>query len=242
MKWQDKGIVVSVRVLGEKNHVVHVLTHKNGLWAGVVSPTRKEGPVQPGTFVDAQWNARLEDHLGRFHLETEFVPSAYLLSDFQRLTALSSACALIDHCAPPRESCEELYELFHYFLKNLNGNKAWERDYILFELCLLKLLGFGLTLTCCAVTKQTSGLTHISPKSGHAVCQKVAQPYLSKLLVFPHLLKNFHMSYSSKHVTEALRVSGYFLQRHLFGEKKLPSARQRLEDLFEKRTLTAVAI
>ncbi len=239
MKWQDKGIVLGSRPLGEKSFVVQVFTKQYGVWGGVVSPKQKETIVQPGTFVSAAWNARLEDHLGRFQLEAEFSTSSFIMRDFTRLTALSSICAILEQSLPARAEYPELYCLLQYFFEKMPTNKFFEQDYILFELCLLKLLGFGLTLTHCAVTHVKEDLTHISPKSGHAVCRHIAQPYLDKLLAFPSILKTPGANYSYDDVLEGLRVTRYFMQRHLFPDKPIPLARQRLEDLFFKKTQSA---
>src|SRR5207237_1323992 len=57
-----------------------------------------------------------------------------------------------------------------------------------FELTLLEELGFGLDLSACAVTGQTSDLTHVSPRTGRAVSREPARPYCARLLPLPQFL------------------------------------------------------
>jgi DNA repair protein RecO (recombination protein O) len=99
---------------------------------------------------------------------------------------------------------------------------------------LLQELGFGLDLTHCAATGTTDDLTHVSPKSGRAVSAGAAQPYKAKLLALPKFLI---AADEAPDIDAGLRLTGYFLETHVFHQRELelPAARQRLGDRFRAR-------
>jgi DNA repair protein RecO (recombination protein O) len=97
---------------------------------------------------------------------------------------------------------------------------AWLEAYIMWELKLLESLGFGLDWEHCAVTGVTTSLSHISPKSGRAVCAEAAAPYAHKLLVLPPFLCRRNREEVSMTTTDdylaGLRLTGHFLQSYVF--------------------------
>ena len=87
-------MIVGVRPHGETAAIVEVLTEEHGRHAGVVhgGTSRKKTPIlQPGNQVQVEWRARLEEHLGHFHVELTQSRSA-ILSDRRALAALGSVC------------------------------------------------------------------------------------------------------------------------------------------------------
>jgi len=61
-------------------------------------------------------------------------------------------------------------------------------DLIVWETALLADLGYGLDLTSCAVTGETSGLAYVSPRTGRAVTEAGAGIWTSRLLRLPGFL------------------------------------------------------
>ena len=58
-------------------------------------------------------------------------------------------------------------------------------DYLLWEMTLLRELGFALDLTKCSGCAQTANLAYLSPKTGRAVCAECAEPYKNRLFRLP---------------------------------------------------------
>lgn len=229
MKWQDEGIVLSARTLGENSLIITILTPSQGRHAGLIkqSKTSKNRvPVQPGNFVQATWSARLPDHLGMWTLETLKTPSARLLSRPSELAALSSACILTDQCLAERHPYPEIYEALQNIIENLE-TPNWISLYISYELTLLQYLGFALDLSCCAATGQKEDLIYVSPKSAQAVSRDAGAPYKEHLLPLPEFLLTQNFPETKQEVSEALTLTGYFLAKHLT-QSGLPTVRQRL--------------
>lgn len=95
----------------------------------------------------------------------------------------------------------------------------------------------GLDLTACAVTGTNENLIYISPRTGRAVSEQVAGPWVNKLLPLPPILIGQGMG-SDVEIEQALRTTGYFLNEKLapsLGNRSLPEPRGRYVDLFSRR-------
>jgi DNA repair protein RecO (recombination protein O) len=106
------------------------------------------------------------------------------------------------------------------------------------EMGLLDELGFGLDLSKCAATGSEDELHFVSPKTGRAVCRQAAQPYLDKLFSLPAFLRGAN-DMQVGDVLAGLKLTGYFLERHVFGPRAIamPQARQWLADGLNERAI-----
>lgn len=236
MDWQDDAIVLDARKHGENAAIVTLLTFERGLHAGLVRGIhgkRMQGVLQPGSRVRAHWRARLAEHLGNYTLEGTQAYGAGLLDDATALAALSSACAVAQSVLPEREPHTPVFEGMCVLLGAL-GMEGWGQIYVRWELGLLQELGFRLDLSACADTGQVDDLMYVSPKTGRAVSRDSGAPYHDKLLALPAFLTpagNGGKDVGWADILAGLRLTGYFLERHLFAqrEKTMPQARTRLE-------------
>lgn len=231
MEWSDEAVVLSARRHGETSVVLSVLTRDHGRHAGLVrggAGRRQRGVLQPGNRLSVTWRARLEEHLGAFTVESIASGSAQWLDDPGRLAALSAACAIADASLPEREPCKPVFNRLIKFFDKL-AEKDWPVAYVRWELDLLGDLGFGLDLSACAATGQNDALAYVSPRSGRAVSRAAGEPYRDRLLPLPGFLIGTAAPEAGD-VHAGMRLTGYFLERHLFTPqgRGLPDARERL--------------
>jgi len=235
MKWQADGYIVSVRPHGETSAIINVLTKDQGRHAGLVrgGRSRRMRPVlQPGNQVNVAWNARLPEHLGTFTVEALDARAAIIMQDRLSLAALNAVCALSVQALPEREPHPKLYDVFEILLAQLDDPGVWPAIYVRFEIGLLMALGYGLDLSECAATGTKDNLTHVSPRSGRAVCAGAAEPYLDKLLPLPAFLQGQN-SLGAGDITDGLALSEYFLKTRIFHNqhKDIPEARTRMVEM-----------
>jgi DNA repair protein RecO (recombination protein O) len=237
LEWGDEGLVLSARRHGENATVVNILTRDNGRHAGLArggQGSKARGLYQPGNHVSARWRGRLPEHLGNWTCELIAGYAAAVLDEPGKLTALSAACATLESALPEREPAQRVYAdslAFVAALASENGTEPrWPEAYARWELQLLADLGFGLDLTACAATGKTTDLVFVSPKSGRAVSAGAGEPYRGKLLDLPAFLTTPDVRVSAAEILVALRLTGYFLERHVFApqERSIPPARTRL--------------
>lgn len=235
MQWAADGYILSVKTHGETSAIINVLTKENGRHAGIVrgGRSRRLRPVlQPGNQVTVNWNARLSEHLGVYTVEALDARAAILMQDRASLAGLNAISALCMQALPEREAHAKLYDVFEILMGQLHDIDVWPALYVRFEMALLQALGYGLDLSECAATGSTENLTHVSPRSGRAVCAKAAEPYLDKLLLLPPFLRG-HNKVEAGDIIDGLSLSGTFLKTRVFHShnRDIPEARSRLREV-----------
>jgi DNA repair protein RecO (recombination protein O) len=235
MQWDDEAIVLAARPHGEMSLIVTLLTRTLGRRAGLVRGARRargRGVYEIGTRVEAHWNARLAEHLGMLRLELVRGCAAELMDDPARLACLAAASAMAEATLPEGEAAPGCYAGLLGLVEALVADRRWAETYVAWELALLAELGFGLELTSCAATGATTGLAFVSPKSNQAVSQDAGAPYRDRLLVLPRFLLDPAVEPSPADIVDGLRLTGFFLERHVFApfERQMPAARSRFVD------------
>ena len=236
--------MLSARPHGESGAVLSILTENYGRHAGYVRgahSSRQRGVVEPGNLVGIRWASRVADQLGTFTLEQEHNLATASMDDPLKLTALMAACALCDEALPERESHPGLFYGLKTLLENMEG-ELWGVTYIIWEIALLRELGFALNLTRCAANGDPETLEWVSPKSGHAISRAAGEPYKDKLLPLPAFLKPERGDASDEEVFKGLQMTAHFLEHWVFNHhtRGIPAQRlhfqERLGKLVNQRT------
>lgn len=239
MEWSEDGLVLAVRQHGESSAIITLLTHDHGRHAGLVrggASSRVRGVYQPGNLVSAVWRGRLTEHLGNFHCELVRGYAGPLLEDPFRLMVLMAICAIAESGIPEREPHPEVFNGALSLLVQLNEGEATAprsaclAEYVRWELTLLRELGYGLDLSCCAVTGESDNLAYVSPKSGRAVSAAGAGPWRERLLVLPAFLLQDDGETSDQAIRQGLALTGWFLERYVYAPQghAVPASRLRL--------------
>ncbi len=244
MEWRDQGALLAVRKHGENAVIAEIFTAEHGRHAGVIrgGTSRKIAPIlQPGAQLDVTWKARLEEHLGSFHVEPVRSRAALVMSDRLALAGLNAVCALLVFALPEREAHKELYQHSINMLDLLGQTEAWPLGYLQWEMRLLEDLGYGLDLSACAVTGAVDKLCYVSPKSGRAVSKEGAGEWADRLLALPPVMLG-QGNADDGEILKALETTGHFLQHGLakdLGDRPVPVARDRLIKALTRYSMSA---
>ena len=186
MKLESNGILIGISPIGERDSVAHIFTRDFGMMHGVLRGAQiaKKNRALVGQVGAVAWNARLDSQLGAFHWESIENLSAPLMCDMHALGCMNAAFALIDVLLPERESYANLYDATVVLLRAMSGGDAVNR-YLDWEINLLRELGYALDLTHCSGCGRTDNLNYLSPKTGRAVCDDCAAPYMAKVYHLP---------------------------------------------------------
>ena len=218
MQWSDEGLVLASRRHGETSAIVSLMTREHGRHAGLVrggAGRKARGMLQPGNRVEVRWRGRLEEHLGTYTLDLAAAQGSALLDDADRLACLASACGVVEQALPERHPYPAIYDGFLALMDTLSADgDTWIAVYVRWELGLLDQLGFGLDLSACAATGDTTELIYVSPKSGRAVSARAGEVYKSRLLALPAFLTG-GANVNDDDVLAGLALTGHFLERHL---------------------------
>ena len=186
MKLESDGILISLRPLNERDSVASIFTREFGMLSGVMrgAVVAKKNRALVGQVGAASWNARLDSQLGAFHWESVENLAAPLMMDMKSLGFMNAAFALISGLLPEREQYVNLYDSTTRMLRNLKMRDS-ETEYLNWEIDLLRDLGFALDLSHCSGCGRSDNLHYMSPKTGRAVCDDCAAPYINKLYKLP---------------------------------------------------------
>jgi DNA repair protein RecO (recombination protein O) len=210
MDWQDQGFVLAARRHGESDAILTVLTREHGRHLGIVKG-------------------------GRFQVELAAPHAALCMADPARLAALSAACATLDAALPEREPHEDVFDDFAALAEQVSRKAVdWPTQYNRWEARLLSSLGFGLDLSQCAVTGATEGLAFVSPKTGRAVTAEAGRLHKDRLLPLPAFLIQDRERPPRDELIAGLRLTGYFLERHVFAHALKPGAAEARARLIER--------
>ena len=239
MEFSDDAIVLGARGHGETGAIVHVLTADRGVYAAHIAggaSRRMKAALQPGARVVFNYRARHADQLGSATLETDG-PVPDLLDDPEALIGLQCACAMTRAALPEREAQPGAFHALSALIGVLDQDAIWPAIYVRYEAGLLEAIGFGLDLTACAVTGERDALVYVSPKSGRAVSRAAGADYHDKLLRLPAFMLSSQGGLDAGDVAAGLKLTGFFLERHVFHphDKPLPDIRLRLAEVLAGR-------
>jgi DNA repair protein RecO (recombination protein O) len=234
MEWRDEGLVIGVKWHGETGVIAELMTAAHGRYRGMVRNGRSKSmqPVlQPGNGVIAVWRARLDEHLGAFAIEGTRLRAGTIMACSMALHGVN-LLAFWARLLPERDPHPSVYQAMLLVADYLDDRAIAPALLVRFELAVLSELGFGLDLSCCAVTGQSDDLIYVSPRSGRAVSRLAGEPYASKLLRLPPFLtgKSLEELPQTDDLLAGFALTGYFLERHILSPRELapPDGRRAL--------------
>jgi len=188
--------------------------------------------------ISARWVARHAEQLGSLTGELVHPGAALAMDDRLNLAILNAACAVAAGALPEREPHPEAFAGLARLLAGINIEGAALPTLVLWELALLRELGFGLDFSVSAVAGDNDRLAFVSPRTGRAVSLSGAGAWADRLLKLPAFL----LDGSDPDLADALdglKLTGHFLARDVFGvrHRPLPPARERLYNLISDRVL-----
>ncbi|WP_373504310.1 DNA repair protein RecO [Aestuariivirga sp.] len=239
MEWRDEGVILSVRRHGETSAIAEILTAGHGRCMGLVrgGRSRAQRPVlQAGNVVQAVWRARLEEQLGTYTLEPLDLKAGAIMVEPFRLAGLATLAGLAQ-LLPEREPHGRVYEALRVVLDAIEHDEVWPALLVRWQLGLLDELGFGLDLSKCAATGAKDRLAYVSPRSGKAVSDEAGAPFRDRLFRLPPFLIG-NVPASAVDVIDGLRITGYFLHRHVFEPRgaQIPEQQEWIMRALAERT------
>ena len=223
-----QGSIIQGVVLFKKNLVrgttyLEILSKEHGKLKGVVRLDKKDSVRHiVGKTVVCENISRQQAEVPFFVIHSVCEEVSFLAIIDAPLPLLVWRSAL-DVCrlSPESEGCQDVVEKLEDVRSGALAHAVhdiWKAAYIALELCILRVMGFGMSITECSVTKSQKDLKFISPNTGASVVESVGRPYARRLLQYPHafakILNKATLSLSDQEFFDALSVLGFFLQKH----------------------------
>tara|TARA_A100001015_G_C15021894_1_gene728433 strand:- start:560 stop:1291 length:732 start_codon:yes stop_codon:yes gene_type:complete len=232
--WDDEALILSSSNYSESSLILKVFTKNYGIQKGLVKGAKKRKKsniYEPGNFVSIYFKARTEDMLGIFLVDLLKPSPLIYLNDIKRFSCIISIINLIEFCLLENEIETELYECSYDLIHIIfSFGESWIQEYIVWEIFLLKKIGFGLELSKCVLSNKTENLKYISPKSGCAVSEIAGMPWKNKLLNLPSFLISKKIA-TQDELLEGFKITSNFLNKFSSSiNKTLPFTRSSFID------------
>ncbi len=148
MNWDDTGFLISKNRYNENSIISEIFTKKHGKISGIIfggTSKKIKNYLQIGNQLFVNYNSKSENKIGYFKLEIQKVYSPIYFENSQKLSCIISTMNLVRLLTAESQSNIKIYDLIEKFYLILSNNE-WLKDYIFWELELLKTLGFDLEL------------------------------------------------------------------------------------------------
>tara|TARA_A100000164_G_scaffold284451_1_gene257257 strand:- start:634 stop:1314 length:681 start_codon:yes stop_codon:yes gene_type:complete len=179
MIWDDTGFLLSKSRYNENSLISEFFTKNHGKISGIVfggSSKKIRNYLQIGNQLHINFNSKSENRIGYFKLEIQKALSPIYFDNHQKLSCIISSMSLIRLLTAESQSNTKLFNLIEKFYSVIS-NDIWLKDFIFWELELLKTLGFDLELEN-LVTKEI-----INQKTFYVVKSKIEKKIIPNFLI-----------------------------------------------------------
>ena len=148
MNWNDSGFLLSKNQYNENSIIAEIFTENHGKCSGIIfgaSSKKIKNYLQTGNMLHINHTYKNEGKIGYFKVEILKALSPLYFNNKKKLMCLSSAMNLIKLLTVESQENLKIFKLINDFFVILE-NKNWVKEYIFWELKLLKLVGYDLEL------------------------------------------------------------------------------------------------
>ena len=144
MFWEDEGYLLYKSNYSENSIIVEIFTLSHGKCSGIVyggSSKSKKTIYQIGNKISVNWRSKGENRLGYFNIELLKPISLAFFDDKRKTICILAAASILKLLLPERQINKKIYKSFDNLLYHFNTDE-WIKLYILWELSLIKELGY----------------------------------------------------------------------------------------------------
>ena len=148
MSWDDTGFLLSKNRYNENSLIVEIFTKNHGKVVGIIfggTSKKIKNYLQIGNQLYTNYNSKSENRIGYFKIEIQNAYSPIYFEDPKKLNCVNSAMHLIKLLTADAQVNTKVFDLINQFYKFISGTH-WLKEYIIWELELLKVLGYDLKL------------------------------------------------------------------------------------------------
>jgi len=221
MYWNDEGYLLSKNNFDENAIIIEAFTLDHGKCSGIIyggSSRKQKKNLQVGNKIQFNWKSKGEYKIGYFTTELIKPISPLFFDDKKRSICILSAVSILKILLPPGQINKDIYHSFEKMLNELQSFN-WINLYILWELSLIKQLGFEINFLGHENEKDNNNSVLINHRSFN----------------IPKLFRSTGTNINSnKEISEALLFNkNLFLENFILPNKlKLPSPRNILEKYY----------
>ena len=148
MNWADQSFLLSKSRYSENSIIAELYTENKGKISGIIfggTSKKIKNYLQIGNKLHVNYNSKNDNRMGYIKIEILNAYSPLYFDHKQKLSCITSAMNLVKILTVERQTNNNVFLLIENLYKLLNY-KDWLKEYIFWELDLLKLLGYDLEL------------------------------------------------------------------------------------------------
>ena len=212
MKWDDTGFLISKNKYNENSLISEIYTRNHGKVTGVVfggTSRKMKNYLQIGNQLHVNYNSKSENRLGYFKLEIQNAFSPIYFEHREKINCICSVMNLVRLLTAEYQSNINIFSLIEKFYYIISKDE-WLKNYIFWELELLKIQGFDLDLNS-LVTKEL-----IDNKTIYVVKSKNEKKVVPNFLID----KNLHVD-DLNTLLKGLKLVSDFLEKNILQPNNL---------------------
>ena len=220
MNWNDSGFLLSKNKYNENSIIAEIFTEHHGKCSGIIfgaTSKKIKNYLQTGNMLHINHTYKNDGKIGYFKVEILKALSPLYFDNKKKLMCLSSAMNLIKLLTVESQENSKIFKLINDFFVIL-ANKNWVKEYIFWELKLLKLVGYDLELNK-IVNKEI-----INNKTTYYV-----QSSAEKKIVPNFLIDLDYDELDNNNLLNGLKLVGDYLEKNILVPNNLNYPNQRLD-------------
>ena len=149
MRWSDEGYLLSKSNFDENSVIIEAFTFKHGKYSGIVyggSSRKQKKNIQIGNKILLNWVSKGSNKPGYFNVELLNPIAPFFFEDKKRSACIRASTSILKILLPERHINQKIYISFEKMLNDLKSEN-WIQPYILWEMSLIKELGFEINFT-----------------------------------------------------------------------------------------------
>ena len=204
MYWDDTGYLLSNNRYNENSSIAEFFTEKHGRCSGIIfgaTSKKVKSYLQIGNKLHINYNYKNENKLGYFKVEIMTAHTPLFFDNYKKLSCITSGMSLIKLFTAEAQENYKIYYLIDEFFNILN-HQEWIKEYIFWELKLLKIIGYDLELSKIAIKEM------LGDKISYYVKSKIEKKIIPNFLI--DLNDN---KINNKSLLSGLKLVGDFMEK-----------------------------
>jgi len=220
MHWKDTGYLLSKNQFNENSVIAEVFTKKHGKISSIIygaSSKKIKNYLQLGNKLHLNFNSKNDNRLGNIKVEIEEALTPFFFDNKQKLACIVSSMNLVKLLTVESQENINIYNLVNNFfllLKKIN----WLKDFVFWELQLLKLVGYDLEL------KNIVNFEIVNGQKNYFV-----QRNNKKKMIPNFLIETENNQIDIKNIINGLKLVGDYLEKSILKPNNISVPNSRIE-------------
>ena len=224
----DQGFLINKLKYNENSIIADFYTRENGRISGIIfggTSKKIKGYLEIGNYFHLNLNSKNESKILSIKAEILKAYTPIYFNNQKKLHCIISAMSLIKNLTPENENNIEIFNLIENFF-NILEKKNWLKNYINWELMLLKYLGYDLNL---------KNIVHKENVNNNDVYY--VKSSTQKKIVPNFLIKESIENVDYIEILKGLTIVTNYMEKNIFSPNnmKIPAQRKEFEILLNKQ-------